>query len=528
MRPDVPHQGAAVTTTTSVANDPQTAFDLGARLSRTPAPASIVIFGASGDLSHRKLMPALYNLALQQLLPPDMNIIGMSRSPWSDDEFREVVRQAVATHGAHDVLDADIWDAFARRLHYLSHSFDDPAAYNDLRGVLTQLNRTTGGLGNRLFYLATAPAFFPLIAEQLGDAGLANEDDDTFSRIVIEKPFGADLASARTLNDRVGAVFGERQTYRIDHYLGKETVQNLLVLRFANAIFEPIWNRRYVDHVQITVAEDLGVENRGGYYDQSGALRDIVQNHIFQVLSLVAMEPPARFDSRSVHDEKVKVLRAIPEITADNVHESAVRGQYRAGFVGGQPVVGYRSEHGVAPDSNTETFVAMRLTVDNWRWAGTPFYLRTGKRMPRRATEVAIQFKPAPHLPFAHTAVESTAPNLLVLRIQPDEGTSLRFSAKVPGPQVDIRSVSMDFQYGSSFLRPTAEAYERLLLDALLGDSTLFARWDEVERGWEIVDELLHMWDRTPIAASNYAAGTWGPAEADALIRRDGREWRRL
>jgi len=517
-----------VTSATTGANDPQTAFDLGARLSRTPAPASIVIFGASGDLSHRKLMPALYSLALQQLLPPEMNIVGVSRSAWSDDQFREQVRQAVATHGSHDVLDADIWEAFARRLHYLSASFDDAGAYNDLRGVLARLNRGTGGLGNRLFYLATAPEFFPLIAERLGDAGLAAEDDETFSRIVIEKPFGANLASARTLNERVGAVFGERQTYRIDHYLGKETVQNLLVLRFGNAIFEPIWNRRYVDHVQITVAEDLGVENRGGYYDQSGALRDIVQNHIFQVMSLVAMEPPARFDSRSVHDEKVKLLRAIPEITADNVHESAVRGQYRAGFIGGQPVVGYRAEHGVAPDSNTETFVAMRLTVDNWRWAGTPFYLRTGKRMPRRATEVAIQFKPAPHLPFAHTVVESTEPNLLILRIQPDEGTSLRFSAKVPGPQVDIRNVSMDFQYGSSFLKPSAEAYERLLLDALLGDSTLFARWDEVERGWEIVDDLLHLWDATPIAASNYAAGTWGPTEADALIRRDGREWRRL
>jgi glucose-6-phosphate 1-dehydrogenase len=506
----------------------QTAFDLGARLSRTPAPATIVIFGASGDLTNRKLVPALYSLALQQLLPPELTIVGFARSDWTDEQFREQMRQAVATHGAHDILDSDIWDAFSRRLHYVSSSFDDAAAYATLRALLARVRAPAAGLGNRLFYLATAPDFFPVIAEHLGAAGLAAESDDTFARIVIEKPFGRDLASARVLNERVGAVFGERQTYRIDHYLGKETVQNLLVLRFANAIFEPVWNRRYVDHVQITVAEDLGVETRGGYYDQSGALRDIVQNHMFQVLSLVAMEPPARFDSRSVHDEKVKVLRAIPEISAEYAHDSAVRGQYGPGYIGGQPAVGYRSERGVDPGSNTETFVAMRLTVDNWRWAGTPFYLRTGKRMPRRATEIAIQFKSAPHLPFAPTIVEATSPNLLILRIQPEEGTSLRFSAKVPGPQVDIRSVSMDFQYGSSFLKPTAEAYERLLLDALLGDSTLFARWDEVERGWEIVEGLQEHWASSPIAASNYAAGSWGPAGADALIRRDGREWRRL
>jgi glucose-6-phosphate 1-dehydrogenase len=508
--------------------EPQTAFDLGARLSRTPAPATIVIFGASGDLTNRKLMPALYSLALQQLLPPELTIVGFSRSDWNDEQFREQMRHAVATHGGHDILDSDIWEAFARRLHYISASFDDAAAYDTLRTLLAREHAPASGFGNRMFYLATAPDFFPVIAEHLGAVGLADESDTTFARIVIEKPFGRDLASARMLNERVGAVFGELQTYRIDHYLGKETVQNLLVLRFANAIFEPIWNRRYVDHVQITVAEDLGVETRGGYYDQSGALRDIVQNHMFQVLSLVAMEPPARFDSRSVHDEKVKVLRAIPRISADLAHDFVVRGQYGAGYIAGQPVVGYRSERGVDPGSNTETFVAMRVTVDNWRWAGTPFYLRTGKRMPRRATEIAIQFKPAPHLPFAPTVVETTAPNLLILRIQPEEGASLRFSAKVPGPQVDIRSVSMDFQYGSSFLKPTAEAYERLLLDALLGDSTLFARWDEVERGWEIVEGLQEHWAHSPIAASNYASGSWGPTGADALIRRDGREWRRL
>jgi glucose-6-phosphate 1-dehydrogenase len=502
-------------------------FDLGTRLSRTPAPAVVVIFGASGDLTHRKLMPALYNLALQQLVPPEMAIVGVARTTWSDDEFREEMRRAVAAHGEGE-LDEDVWAGFARRLRYLPASFDDGAAYDALRELLQGLDRDMGTRGNRLFYLATAPEFFPRIAERLGAAALSGEGEGNFSRLVIEKPFGEDLGSARALNARLGTVFDERQVYRIDHYLGKETVQNLLVLRFGNAIFEPVWNRRYVDHVQITVAEDLGVETRGGYYDQSGALRDIVQNHIFQVLSIVAMEPPARFASRDVHDEKVKVLRAIPAITREEVPRVTVRAQYGPGYIGGRPVPGYREEAGVAPDSNTETYVAMRLTVENWRWAGTPFYVRTGKRLPRRATEVAIQFKPAPHLPFADTPVESVMPNLLTLRIQPDEGASLRFSAKVPGPQVDLRSVAMDFRYGSSFLKPSAEAYERLLLDALLGDSTLFARWDEVERAWEIVDDLLHVWAEEPIGAGRYAAGGWGPEAAGRLLQQDGRDWRRL
>jgi glucose-6-phosphate 1-dehydrogenase len=334
--------------------------------------------------------------------------------------------------------------------------------------------------------------------------------------------------SARTLNSRLAMVFKESQVYRIDHYLGKETVQNLLVLRFGNAIFEPIWNRRYVDHVQITVAEDLGVETRGGYYDQSGALRDIVQNHIFQVLSIVAMEPPARFASRDVHDEKVKVLRAIPPIRSGEVARDTVRGQYDAGYIAGKAVPGYRTEQGVDPQSNTETFVAMRLFVENWRWAGTPFYVRTGKRLPKRATEIAIQFKSAPHLPFIDTPVETVSPNLLTLRIQPDEGASLKFQAKVPGPQVDLRTVSMDFAYGASFLKASPEAYERLLLDALIGDSTLFARWDEVEAAWEIVDDVLAVWARRPGDFPDYEAGSWGPAAADGLLARDGRSWRRL
>ena len=497
------------------------------RLARTPSPAAIVIFGATGDLTQRKLMPALYSLGVQQLLPPETTVVGVARSELSDDEFRARMRAGVEAHGRFPV-DDDVWDGFARRLRYMSVPFNEPAGFRRLKALLEELDVEGGTRGNRLFYLATAPDFFPVIAESLGSAGLAEEGDgdEPFARLVIEKPFGADLASARELNNRLNAAFRERQVYRIDHYLGKETVQNILVLRFGNSIFEPIWNRRYVDHVQITVAEELGVGTRGGYYDRSGALRDIVQNHMLQVLSIVAMEPPARFESREVRDEKVKVLRAIPPFEEDTA--DAVRGQYGPGWIGGERVPGYRAEEGVDPQSNTETFVAMRVTVDNWRWSGTPFYLRTGKRLPRRATEVAIQFKPAPHLPFASTAVETVHPNLLVLRIQPDEGASLRFLAKVPGPQIDLREVSMDFSYGSSFLQGSPEAYERLLLDALLGDSTLFARWDEVERAWEILEGLIQAWAATAGPFPNYAAGTWGPREAEDLMTSGGREWRRL
>jgi glucose-6-phosphate 1-dehydrogenase len=504
-------------------------FDLGARLSRTPAPAVVVIFGASGDLTHRKLVPALYNLALQQLLPPEMAIVGLARSEWDDDAFRQRMLDAVGEHSRSGAVDPDVWSDFARRLHYVSGSADDAATYTKLGERLSELDANAGTRGNRLFYLATAPDFFPVIAENLGAAGLAEDSDTTFRRLVIEKPFGGDLESARALNTRVGAVFKERQVYRIDHYLGKETVQNLMVLRFANAIFEPIWNRRYVDHVQITVAEDLGVGTRGGYYDTSGALRDILQNHIFQVLSIIAMEPPARFESRDVRDEKVKVLRAIPAFERATLADNAVRGQYGPGFIAGEEVPGYREEEGVDPHSNTDTFVAMKLSIDNWRWAGTPFYVRTGKRLPRRATEVAIQFKGAPHLPFSTTAgVDAIAPNLLTMRIQPEEGASLEFVAKVPGPQVDLRTVRMDFAYGNSFLKSSPEAYERLLLDALLGDSTLFARWDEVERAWEILDELIAAWAAEPMPSANYESGSWGPDAADELLERDGRHWRRL
>ncbi len=506
-------------------------LDRGSRLVRAPAPAAVVIFGASGDLTRRKLMPALFSLAQQGLLPPETAIVGVARTRWSADEFRDRMHEGVTTLGHHEV-DPDVWSGFARRLSYISGSFTDEQAFVELRETLRELDESRGTRGNRLFYLATAPEFFPEIAERLGGVGLAAEGEvvdgaSSFARVVIEKPFGEDLASARELNQRVSAVFHESQVYRIDHYLGKETVQNLLVLRFGNAIFEPIWNRRYVDHVQITVAEDLGVGTRGGYYDQSGALRDIVQNHVMQVLSIVAMEPPARFESREVRDEKVKVLRAIPAIDRRDLPVHAVRGQYGPGWVAGDRVAGYREEEGVDPRSNTDTFVAMKLRVDNWRWSGTPFYVRTGKRLPRRATEVSIHFRPVPHLPFP-TTVDAIQPNLLVLKVQPDEGASLKFVAKTPGPQVELRGVSMDFAYGNSFLRASPEAYERLLLDCLLGDSTLFARWDEVERAWEIMDPVIEAWSGTEGPFPNYEAGSWGPLAAHEMLARDGREWRRL
>ncbi len=499
------------------------------RLARTPPPAVIVIFGATGDLTQRKLVPGLYSLAAQQLLPPETAVVGVARSDLTDDEFRARMRKGVEEHG-REPLDEGVWEGFARRLHYRSVPSGDMEAYGRLKELIEDHDARHGTRGNRLFYLATAPDLFPDIAENLGRIGLADEGDGTerFSRLVVEKPFGHDLRSARELNTRLNAVFRERQVYRIDHYLGKETVQNLLVLRFGNAIFEPIWNRRYVDHVQITVAEELGVGSRGGYYDESGALRDIVQNHMLQVLSIVAMEPPAQFESRDVRDEKVKVLRAIPEFDARSAARDAVRGQYGPGWIGGSRVPGYRQEGGVDPQSETETYVAMRVMVENWRWSGTPFYLRTGKRLPRRTTEVSIHFKAAPHMPFASTAVETVAPNLLTLRIQPDEGASLRFVAKVPGPQIDLRPVSMDFAYGNAFLRSSPEAYERLLLDALLGDSTLFTRWDEVERAWEILDPLIADWSATTAPFPNYDAGSWGPEASDAMLARDGRVWRRL
>ncbi|HEY8737686.1 MAG TPA: glucose-6-phosphate dehydrogenase [Candidatus Dormibacteraeota bacterium] len=496
----------------------------GLALARTPDPNVMVIFGASGDLTARKLMPALYNLALNRYLPAGFSVVGCANTVWSDDEFRKVMRTAVEKNSRTQPIDDAVWDSFAEGLHYVPMGFDDQAAYERLGTRLAQLDQERGTAGNRVFYMATLSQFFSVIAGRLGAAGLVKKPEG-WERVVVEKPFGRDLPSAQALNRELHAVFAEPQIYRIDHYLGKETVQNVMVFRFANGIFEPIWNRRYVDHVQITVAEDIGIERRGPYYDRAGAMRDIVQNHLLQLLSIVAMEGPANFQAETVRDEKVKVLRSIRPMDAD---KELVRGQYGPGWVAGEAVAGYRQEDRVASDSTTETYVAMKLAIDNWRWADTPFYLRTGKRLPKRASEIAIQFKRAPHLPFAKTVVEGLSANVLVMRIQPHEGASLKIAAKVPGPTMRMRTVNMDFFYGSSFLVESPDAYERLVLDCMLGDPTLFAREDEVEHAWALVDRAEATWqEQPPPAFPSYAAGTWGPEAADALIERDGRRWRR-
>ncbi len=499
----------------AVAGDP--------RLARIPDPAVVVIFGATGDLTRRKLVPALYSLATQQLLPPELCVVGVSRRDLSHDEFRAAMREAVKTHG-HSDIDEALWEGFARRLSYVPGGFDDAEAYDRLRAHLETLDAERGARGNRLFYLSAAPEFFGPIARGIAGAGLnPREQTDSYVRLVIEKPFGVDLASARQLNDELEPLFPEESVYRIDHYLGKEAVQNLFVLRFANTIFEPLWNRQYVDHVQITVAENIGVGTRGGYYDTSGATRDILQNHALQVLSLVAMEPPSAFDADRIRDEKVKVLRAIPAIDAASpLH--AVRARYTAGWHEGRQVAGYLDEQSVPPESITETYSALKVEVDNARWAGVPFFLRTGKRLPQRVTELTIQFSNVPHMPLPDGVRSTAEANRLIVRIQPDEGASLRFVSKVPGPRLDVRPVGMDFAYGNTFLRESPSAYERLLLDCLLGDPTLFARWDEVERAWEIVDPLLQEWSKGGTLAE-YEAGTWGPPEAGALIGPE-REWK--
>jgi glucose-6-phosphate 1-dehydrogenase len=489
-------------------------------------PAVVVIFGASGDLTRRKLVPALHALAVEDRLPPRLAVLGVARRPLSDEAFRRQMREAVAVHGRTDPPDEPRWAAFAQRLFYHQLDFADAAGYADLAGRLAELDARLGTRGNGLFYLATPPSAYPGIVSNLGAAGLARGAG--YRRVVIEKPFGRDLASARALNAVVGAAFAENQVYRIDHYLGKETVQNILVLRFANAIFEPVWNRAHVDHVQITVAESLGVEERGAYYEEAGALRDMIQNHLLQLICLVAMEPPATFDADHVRDEKTKVLQTVVPVRPDEVDRVAVRGQYGPGMVLGQPGRGYREEPGVAPDSTTETFAALRLELGNWRWAGIPFYLRSGKRLPKRATEIAIQFRRPPHLLFGAHAT-GLLPNALVLRIQPDEGIAIRFGAKLPVQDFRIRPVTMDFRYERAFGVTTPEAYERLLLDALRGDATLFAREDWVEAAWAVLAPIQAAWEAGPAAkVPSYEAGSWGPAEADELLEREGRRWRRL
>jgi glucose-6-phosphate 1-dehydrogenase len=493
-------------------------------LPRTPDPAVMVIFGASGDLTARKLMPALYNLALNRYLPSGFSVVGVANTPFSQEEFRAHMGDAVQKFSRSQPVDRAVWQSLTEGLSYVPMSFDDLDGYGRLAKELERFDLERGTNGNRVFYFATLPQFFPVIVERLGTSGIAQAGEG-WKRLIVEKPFGHDLQTARELNRVIHSVFTEQQVYRIDHYLGKETVQNVMVFRFANGIFEPIWNRRYVDHVQITVAEDIGIERRGKYYERAGALRDIFQNHLLQLLSIAAMEAPANFDADTVRDEKVKVLKSIHAI---DVHNDLVRGQYGPGWVGGQQVPGYRQEPDVSPESTTETYVTVRLKIDNWRWADTPFYLRTGKRLPSRASEIAIQFKNAPHQPFAKTAIQGLTPNVLVMRIQPHEGASLKIAAKIPGPVMRMRTVNMDFFYGSSFLVESPDAYERLLLDCLLGDPTLFAREDEVERAWALVDSVEAVWaSQPPPPFPNYAAGSWGPEEADALIERDGRRWRR-
>lgn len=495
----------------------------GLRLHRVPAPSILVIFGGTGDLTARKLMPALYDLARQRLLPAAFAVVGTGRGELSDEAYRAELHSSVAAHSRTRPLNEDVWASFSEHVHYVATGGD--AGYAALRDRLEWLDRDLGTGGNRLFYLATPPAAYVPIVRAVGRHDLARTGGG-WSRVVIEKPFGQDLASAVTLSETVHDVFHEDEVFRIDHYLGKETVQNILVLRFANAIFEPIWNRQYVDHVQITVAESLGVEERAEYYDRSGAMRDVVQNHLLQLLALVAMEPPVTFEANAVRDEKVKVLRAVRPIGADEVAERAVRGQYAAGYIEGGAVSGYADLAEVARSSPTETFVALKLFVDNWRWEGTPFYLRTGKRLPKRATEIAVQFRVAPHQLFSQESREGLEPNALVLRIQPDEGISLKFGAKVPVQGYRIRSVNMDFVYGASFMVDAPDAYETLILDALRGDATLFTRRDEIEEQWRLVDPIIESWRSGQLDLPDYAAGTWGPTEADLLIRRDGREWR--
>jgi glucose-6-phosphate 1-dehydrogenase len=508
----------------------------GLRLRRMPDPCAVVIFGATGDLTHKKLMPALYTLARLGMIPPNLAVLGVARRPKTDAVFREEMAQAVSRGAASTPVGAAapaLWDAFARGLYYVQAEFHDPEGYARLRAALERVDQERGTAGNRLYYLATAPEFYADIIQQLDRHSLVERGSPRgdgrrpWTRIVVEKPFGRDLRSAQALNRSLLRVFREGQIYRIDHYLGKETVQNILVFRFANGIFEPLWNQHFIDHVQITVAESGGVEERAGYYETAGVVRDIVQNHMMQLLTLATMEAPVAFEPDQVRDEKVKVLRAARRLSPDDLQSEVVLGQYAAGVVGGEEVTGYRSEPRVAPASRTPTFMAMRLFLDNWRWAGVPFYLRTGKRLPKRATEIAVQFKQAPLPLFREGGRE---PNLLTLNIQPDEGISLRFIAKAPGTAMSLRPVHMGFQYGSAFGGEELSAYERLLLDCMLGDQTLFTRRDEVEAAWELFDPLLTWWDKTdpPPPVLPYEAGTWGPDAAQMLIERDGRRWRRL
>jgi glucose-6-phosphate 1-dehydrogenase len=496
------------------------------QLGRPADPCVMVIFGASGDLTKRKLFPALYNLAAANLLPKEFAIVGYAYANGTDDSFRTQLTQDMKEL-ATNPIDQHVWAWFLERIHYVQGDFQDPEGFQRLSAKLTEVEKDHGTQGNRFFYLAVAPKFFAEVVRQLGKAGLASEDKGKYARVVIEKPFGRDLQSAKQLNREIKQVLEEKQIYRIDHYLGKETVQNLLVFRFSNSIAEPLWNRNLIDHVQITAGETVGVEHRGGYYETSGALRDMVPNHLFQLLSLVAMEPPISFEADAVRDKQAEVLRAIQPPAPEEVLTKMVRGQYGPSLRGPQ-MAGYREEPDVAPDSNVETFVALKFTIDNWRWADVPFYLRTGKRMPKRVTEIAIHFRRTPFVLFRNTPVKDLQANKMLVHIQPREGISIQMGAKIPGPIMNIGQVNMDFDYAREFHSAPATGYERLLHDCMLGDQTLFQRADMVETGWGVIEPIQEVWKALPGHFPNYAAGTWGPEAANVLIGRDGREWRQI
>jgi glucose-6-phosphate 1-dehydrogenase len=494
----------------------------------TAEPCVMVIFGASGDLTKRKLIPALCNLAKSNHLSKSFAVVGFAASDMTNEAFRQQLTKDIKEF-ATDPVTPEMWEWFSRRIYFVNGTFQDPAAYQKLKQTIAEASKEHGTHGNTFFYLAVAPKFFGEIIRQLETVGLTHEENNLWSRVIVEKPFGRDYESARALNAEIRKVLDEHQIYRIDHYLGKETVQNLMVFRFANSIFEPIWNRQYIDHVQITAAETVGVEHRGGYYETSGAMRDMVPNHLMQLISLTAMEPPISFHADDVRDEQAKVLHAIHPPLPEEVLQNCVRGQYDEGTVGTENVPAYRSEPDVAPDSATDTFVALKLTLDNWRWAGVPFYLRTGKRLSKRVTEISIQFRRAPFILFRSTGVGQLQTNRLVVHIQPGEGISLRFGAKTPGPVMELGPVNMDFNYEQQFHSMHTTGYERLLHDCMIGDATLFQRADMVEAGWRVVNPVQDVWKALPPRSfPNYPAGTWGPKESFDLLERDGREWRQI
>ena len=492
------------------------------RLPYITGPSGLVIFGVTGDLSRKKLLPAVYDLANRGLLPPGFSLVGVARRDWDHERFAQFVHDAVTEHARTRYRD-EVWLELSAGIRFVSGAFDDEA-FKQLRETVDNLDAERGTSGNVAFYLSVPPKFFPTVVQQLHAHGLADAGPGSWRRAVIEKPFGHDLASAKDLNALVHQVFPPNEVFRIDHYLGKETVQNILALRFANTLFEPVWNRSYVDHVQITMAEDIGIDGRAGYYDGIGAARDVIQNHLFQLLALVAIEEPAGFDAASLMQEKMKVLNAV-RLPAD-LGRHTVRGQYTGGWQGGEKVPGYLDESGNDPGSVTDTYAAVKLEIDNRRWAGVPFYLRTGKRLGRRVTEIAVIFQRAPHSPFDATGASELGENALVIRIQPDEGVTVRFGSKVPGTSMELRDVSMDFAYGQSFTEASPEAYERLILDVLAGDANLFPRHQEVEQSWAILDPVEEYW-ATHGRPAEYQAGTWGPVEADEMLARDGRSWRR-